>query len=523
MATPPIDFDPYHRWLAIPPKDQPANHYRLLGLTLFEEDVEVIRDAAERQMGHVRLYALGKHSDLSQRVLNELAAARACLLDRAKKEAYDETLRRELASMEAVPQPVAGEDPFAAEIVPLRRLATGRRPQGKWWHDRRVLVALGVAAGVLLVPLLLAGRGEKSPGPKAAPEPAPVVAKPEQAAAKPEQTVAKPEQAAEKPEQPVPHAARQESRDEAPQGPPPLANAPFSAEEAKKHQERWATYLKVPMTLTNSVGMKLVLIPPGEFDMGSSPEEADRYRREHKERGVDEKKIEVNINVMLGCEIPRHRVTITKPFYLGAYEVTQSQWIAVQGKNPSYFRKPTLDEDPGERPVEMPGWNETAEFCKKLSARPEEAAAKHVYWLPTEAEWEYACRAGSDTSYHFGNDETKLGDYAWFEANSDKRPHPVGLKKPNAWGLHDMYGNVWEWCADCWGWAYYKRSPPQDPQGPTPNPFHIRRGGSWRVPGSICRSAFRHSHNGNAYDKGFRVVCKVPPAGTSAPSRPPAP
>jgi formylglycine-generating enzyme required for sulfatase activity len=171
----------------------------------------------------------------------------------------------------------------------------------------------------------------------------------------------------------------------------------------------------------------------------------------------------------------------------------------------------------------MPPWSEAAEFCKKLSARPEEASAKRVYWLPTEAEWEYACRAGSDTSYYFGNDETKLGDCAWFEANSDQRPHPAGRKKPNAWGLYDMYGNVWEWCADSFGWDYYKRSPPRDPQGPPPNPFHIRRGGSWHAPGSICRSAFRDNHNGNAYDVGFRVVCEVPTDGVSPSGRSLAP
>lgn len=512
MATAPSGFDPYYRWLGIPPKDQPANHYRLLGLAVFEEDLEVIRDAAERQMGHVRLYALGKHSDLSQRVLNELGAARACLLDRAKKAVYDEALRRELASVEAARQAAVPADPLAMEFKsqPLERLGPVRRPRRKWWHDRRTQFALGagVVALLLLTLMFVVSRGSKSPEPKAVPESASVPSKPEPVVAKPEQ--------------PIPDVVRQEPRG-APQAPPPLAIAPFSAEEAKKHQERWAAHLKVPLTLTNSIGMKLILIPPGEFDMGSSPEEVDRHRREPKERGIDEKKLELHIAAMLDSEGPRHRVKITKPFYLGIYEVTQSQWTAVQGKNRSYFQKARSDEDPGERPIEMPPWSDAAEFCKKLSARPQETAAKRVYWLPTEAEWEYASRAGSDTSYYFGNEDTKLGDYGWFEANSDKRPHPVGLKKPNAWGLYDMYGNVWEWCADCWGWDYYKRSPPRDPQGPPANPFHIRRGGSWRMPGSLCRSAFRDNHNGNAYDVGFRVVCEVPTDGVSPSGRSLAP
>lgn len=501
MATASSGFDPYYKWLGIRPEERPIHSYRLLGVALFESDADVIANAADRQMAHVRSFQGGRYVSESQRILNEIAAARVCLLNPGKKAAYDEALRRELAAVTAARQAAASSAPFAtgAKPLPSGRLQPVRQPQGKWRHDRRVQVALGAGTVVLLLLTLLfvGSRGSKTPGPKAMPEPASVAAKPEQ---------------------PDPAVQPEPPRDDAAQGPPPFAIAPFSAEEAKKHQERWAAYLKVPPTLTNSIGMKLILIPPGEFDMGSSREEVDGYRREQKERGIEEKKVRVYIAAMLRAEGPRHRVKITRPFYLGICEVTQSQWIAVQGKNRSYFAKATLGEASGERPIEMLPWNEAAEFCKKLSAQPQEVAAKRVYRLPTEAEWEYACRAGSDTSHFFGN-EAKLGDYAWFETNSNQRPHPVGLKKANAWGLYDVYGNVWEWCADSWSRDYYEQSSPRDPQGPPPNEFHIRRGGSWRLPELLCRSAFRFNHSGISYDTGFRAVCEVPAGGTSSGSR----
>ena len=159
------------------------------------------------------------------------------------------------------------------------------------------------------------------------------------------------------------------------------------------------------MEVTNSIGMKLRLIPAGEFMMGSPTTESDRLDTE-----------------------TQHRVTLTKPFYLGVTEVTQEQYQKVMGKNPSQFKGP-------QNPVEKVSWADAVEFCRKLSAMPAEKTAGHVYRLPTEAEWEYACRSGTTTAYGFGDDASRLGDYGWFDGNSDSSTHPVGQKNPNTWGL----------------------------------------------------------------------------------------
>ena len=209
-------------------------------------------------------------------------------------------------------------------------------------------------------------------------------------------------------------------------------------------------------------GMKLemVLIPPGEFLMGSP-------------------------DSVLTREKPQHRVRITRPFYLGKYLLTQEQWWAVMGNNPGRFKGL-------KNPVETVSWNDCQALLAKLNAMSGSGEGK--FRLPTEAQWEYACRAGSTARYCFGEDESALGEYAWYHGNSHGKTHPVGEKKPNAWGLYDMYGNVWEWCADRYDGRYYRSSPTDDPTGSATASFRLFRGGSWNDGVRSCRSAIRINH-----------------------------
>ena len=239
-----------------------------------------------------------------------------------------------------------------------------------------------------------------------------------------------------------------------------------------------------PKTITNSIGMKLVLIPKGTFQMGSPIEEA----------GADD-------------DEEQHQVTISKDYYLGVTEVTQGQYEKVMGTNPSYFQKRVIRKsDSSMYPVEQVSWEDAVEFCKRLSDLPEEKAAGRVYRLPTEAEWEYACRAGSKTAYSFGEGSKSLGDYAWFDGNSNNQTHPVGEKKANAWGLYDMHGNVWEWCSDWYG--DYPKGAVSDPVGPREGSDRVGRGGCWRDVAAFCRSAFRYSLDPTyrTGDYGFRLA-----------------
>src|SRR5262249_38027127 len=200
---------------------------------------------------------------------------------------------------------------------------------------------------------------------------------------------------------------------------------------------------KLPPFIHNRIGMELILIPAGEFRMGAEDGDAD--------------------------EKPAHLVRISRPFYLGKYPVTQAQWEAVMGTNPSHFTgDPSL-------PVEDVSWNDVQEFLRRLS----EKEGGKPYRLPTEAEWEDAARAGAATAYCFGDESSQLREYAWYAKNSGGRTHPVVQLKPNAWGLYDVHGNVWEWVQDWYDAAYYWKSPVEDPKGPQEGQFKVVRGGSW--------------------------------------------
>lgn len=208
--------------------------------------------------------------------------------------------------------------------------------------------------------------------------------------------------------------------------------------------------------------MKMVPLRPGKFMMGEGPQQ--------------------------------HEVTISKPFYMGATEVTQAQYEAIMKANPSLVKGPT-------NPVEMVSWDNATDFCRKLSAKTGKAVR-----LPTEAEWEYACRAGSTTRFCFGDVDEGLADYGWSLDNSGGKTRPVGQKKPNAWALYDMHGNVCEWCADLYG--EYPNGPVTDPQGPAAGYGRVLRGGSVYNNSYGCRSACRRkcAPGDGTSENGIRVV-----------------
>ena len=260
-----------------------------------------------------------------------------------------------------------------------------------------------------------------------------------------------------------------------PPGTPAPAIAPVDAKKAKEHQVAWAKHLGVPVEITNCIGMKLVLIPPGEFDMGSPKE---LIEEELKTPGI-----EAWYRDHLPSEAMQHRVRIAKPYWLSVTHVTQEEYQGVMGSNPSNFQG-----DP-KRPAEMVSWNDAVEFCRRLSDLPSERATKRRYGLPSEAQWEYACRAGTTTRWYFGDNAGGLVDIAWFKKNSGGKTHPVGQKSPNAWGLYDMHGNVRQWCQDWYYGEFYDPSPADDPTGATGPSFHAYRGGGWDAGSGLCRSA----------------------------------
>jgi len=297
---------------------------------------------------------------------------------------------------------------------------------------------------------------------------------------------------------------------------PRPAIAPFDADKAKEHQEEWAEHLSIPVEYTNSIGMKFRLIPPGEFLMGSL--EAERQLAlEAARAGKDQWAVE-----RIWYDGPQHRVRITKPFYLGVYEVTQEEYERVTGTNPSGFSRGGKDMDkvPGmdtsRFPVEMVSWGDAVEFCRWLSATPAEKSAGRVYRLPTEAEWECACRAGTTTPFHFGNqlngrEANCNGELPYGTETKGpnlERTTTVGSYQPNALGLYDMHGNVNEWCQDWHSGAYYNYSPSEDPAGPATGSCRVRRGGGWVNDAGGCRSASRGRGAPVKRDtlRGFRVA-----------------
>ena len=229
-----------------------------------------------------------------------------------------------------------------------------------------------------------------------------------------------------------------------------------------------------PAWSTNGLGMKFIGIPPGSFLMGYTPYSNDRGRHEF-----------------------RHKVTLTKGFYLQTTPVTQRQWEAIMGGNPSFFLG-----SGGDAPVESVSWADIQEFLERLNRQDR----THHYRLPTEAEWEYAAKVGKKTRFFYGDDYAELGEYAWYKDNSSLRTHPVGCRGPNPWGLYDMHGNVWEWCQD-----WHDRYPlgcVTDPLGSDAGSGRIIRGGSWGSDTWYCNATdrFGRATDFGFYNLGFRLA-----------------
>jgi formylglycine-generating enzyme required for sulfatase activity len=224
-------------------------------------------------------------------------------------------------------------------------------------------------------------------------------------------------------------------------------------------------------------GNSMVLLPGGTFIMGYEDE----------------------------IDSPPHEVTVSA-FYIDTHLVTQEQYEKLMGENPSRWKGKT-------NPVEQMRWSDAVKYC---NARSEAEGIEPCYdlntWkcdftangyrLPTEAEWEYACRAGTTTAYSFGDDVSKLKAYAWFEDNSGGKPRPVGQKAANPWGLYDMHGNVWEWCNDFYKVDYYQEGPKENPRGPQTGEAKVLRGGAWKFSAETCRSGYRYNEN-----PGYADVC----------------
>jgi formylglycine-generating enzyme required for sulfatase activity len=256
---------------------------------------------------------------------------------------------------------------------------------------------------------------------------------------------------------------------------PPLPRVPFDAERARAVQAEWAKATGSEVEVTNGVGLKLVFVPGGRFDMGPNGS--------------------------------KHRVTLAKPFYLGATEVTLGQYRRFRPGHLVEGAAPEFNED--DRPTAMVSWHDARAFCDWLSGLPEEKKAGRVYALPTEAQWEWAARAGTATSRHFGDTDKGQSDYSWFNVTYTPNPkqesngrgrQPVGKLRPNAWGLYDMLGNVWEWCGD-------RRT--ETATGESREP--VMRGGSWRSGAFHCTAVAHDPGDPNLKGDhvGFRVACRV--------------
>jgi formylglycine-generating enzyme required for sulfatase activity/serine/threonine protein kinase len=320
-------------------------------------------------------------------------------------------------------------------------------------------------------------------------------------------------------------------------GTPPLAKAPFDAAGAKAHQQAWAKHLGIEVETVNSVGQTMILIPPGEFLMGSTDEQVEAALKVAVENKADA----TAVSRIDRAERPQHKVVITKPLLMSATEVTIGQFkkfvelskYATEAEQYGFGESSnTVMDDkvkdvqkqknwrtPGypvtdDSPVAQITWNDAAAYCRWLSSQE-----KRTYRLPTEAEWEYACRAGTTTQFSFGDDSNESSQYGWFRENARATANPVGTKLPNGFGLFDMHGNLYEWCGDFYEEKWYEQSPTSnDPTGPSAGSWRVIRGGHWSNVAAYSRSAyrFRDPPTNRTYYIGFRCVQELDVTVTTA-------
>lgn len=526
-------IDYYHQWLGIPPEEQPPNLYRLLGLTTFESDANVIEASADRQMAHIRTFQTGRHSAESQKLLNELARAKLCLMHPERRKLYNRKLRAKLAGR---PQTTRTIVPVASRPIP-QAILKAPKEEVNWQLWVRsgfwtVLVVVALMTSLKLIGFLGAWMSDLQKQLAKKPEPAkieitPPVQQPAPITVNVPATpviVDVPVVEFPKPEpMPAPEAPKNDS--------PPTMTFPADENEAKRVQIAWAENLHRPVVQKNSIGMLMTIVPPGEFQMGSSPQSVEKWLRHLRSLNNGGAEFIVTEQV-------RHKVTISRPFAIGIYEVTNAQFRQFvdatkyrtdpeknhkggwgvfdrpKGNTAELVRKPRYNwrmmgrfKPADDCPVSNITWNDAKAFCEWLSD-----VEDRTYRLPTEAEWEYACRAGMDSDWSCGNDSKRLNDYAWVIGNSGWVPHEVGLKLPNAWGIYDMHGNAFEHCEDYYDNLPYNAEAMIDPQGPLAGGARCTRGGSVRCPESWVRSAFRV---GGPQDEcyvlaqGFRVVLEL--------------
>lgn len=508
------DFDPYHKWLGIPKKDQPPHHYRLLGIDLFEDDADVIDAAANRVMTYLQQCATGKHLSVSQKLLNEVAQARVALLNPSKKKKYDAELETRLKRERAR---AADDEVTFAEVVeedaepdPLAFLEgeTQLSPSASspaFNANVKGIPGWAVAFGLFVVAACCGLVGWKMLKESNRPAPEfvenssddgemdePNSTTEDNSANKTSSSTTSNDSnnASSKGNAPSKTVASNGNNSDT----RPVTNPTETANSSTKpgnNPKPMPDPMPAPTEFVSKTGMKFVLIPKGEFLMGSIKD--DPYPQDEK---------------------PRHRVVLSRAFLLSKFEATVADYDAVMKTS---FVSDTANS---KLPKASVTWQQAMDFCRQLSQQE----GLHCR-LPTEAEWEYACRAGTRTEYSWGADPQAGGDYGWFE-RSDSTLHPVGEKKPNQWGLHDMYGNVAEWCYDAYAPHYYDLSRLQDPIGPVSNSIRERviRGGAVDVKAPNFRSATRSSQTKNAGNDliGFRVLIEVDqwgePLATSQPN-----